>query len=302
MPSPEPDPLVGQTVGGYLVVEPLGAGGMGLVYRARHPLLNRSFAIKVLRPEIANDAVSSSNFVREAQTLSSLKHPSIIDIVGFGPMSDGRHYMVMEFLLGRTLERELAEDGHLDAERALKLSDEILDALSAAHSVEVIHRDLKPSNVFLEKVSGGREVIKLLDFGLAKQQPIALTATEAGVDGASAIAGTPEYISPEQSVGRAASTQSDLYSFGVMLFEMLTGSLPFKPDPTLEKNPRALELMTRHVHLAPPTLQEGAPHLRFPEGLAGIVADLLQKDPFGRPSSATPVPARSTPKWRTPSW
>ena len=292
MSPPERDHLVGQNVGGYLVVEPLGEGGMGLVYRARHPLLNRSFAIKVLRPEIATDAVSSSNFVREAQTLSSLKHPSIIDIVGFGLLGDGRHYMVMEFLLGRTLEQELADHGRLDAERALKLSDEILDALSAAHSVEVIHRDMKPSNVFLEKVSGGREVVKLLDFGLAKQQPVALTETEAGVNGTSAIAGTPEYIAPEQAVGRPASTQSDLYSFGVMLFEMLSGSLPFKPDQKLEKGPRVLELMTRHVHQAPPTLQEAAPDVRFPEGLAEIIADLLLKDPAERPSSADTVRKR----------
>ena len=279
-------------MGGYLVVEPLGQGGMGLVYRARHSLLNRSFAIKVLRPEIALDAVSSRNFEREAQTLSSLKHPSIIDIVGFGLMDDGRHYMVMEFLLGRTLEQELSDNGRLDADRALALSDEVLDALSAAHSVDVIHRDLKPSNVFLEKISGGREVVKLLDFGLAKQQPVALTARDAGELGASVIAGTPEYISPEQSLGRPASTLSDLYSFGVMLFEMLSGSLPFKPDPSLEKEPRVLELMTRHVHQAAPTLHDAAPDVRFPEGLAEIVADLLQKNPDQRPSSAQTVQKR----------
>ncbi|MDP3151609.1 MAG: serine/threonine-protein kinase [Archangium sp.] len=280
-----PDPLIGQNVGGYLVEEALGEGAVGLVYRARHPTLNRHFAIKVLRPEIAVDVTSSRNFAREAQTLASLKHPSIINIIDFGPMSGGRQYMVMEFLLGKTLERELLEEGRLEPERALRISDEILDALSAAHSVGVIHRDLKPSNVFLEKISGGREVVKLLDFGLAKQRPAVLGLQTGPLEDTS-IAGTPEYIAPEQACGQAASRQSDLYSFGVVLFRMLTGSLPFKADLNLPDNQQVLALMKQHVHQAPPTLHEAAAGVQFPEGLSEIVADLLKKLPGDRPSSA----------------
>lgn len=285
------DPLLGQTVGGYLVEETLGKGGMGLVYRARHPVINRNFAIKVLRPELASDVVSSGNFVREAQMLSSLKHPSIIDIVGFGSMSDGRQYMVMEFLVGRTLHRELADDGRLETERALRLSDEILDALSAAHSVDVVHRDLKPSNVFLGTVSGGREVVKLLDFGLAQQQAAALRCL-VDEDGASLIEGTPAYIAPEQVNGDPATKQSDLYSFGVMLFELLTGSVPFKVNRGLDLSKRDLDLMERHVSEVAPTIHSVAPELRFPDGLAEIVADLLSKNPDHRPSSADIVRKR----------
>ena len=278
------DPLLGQNVGGYIVEAPLGEGSMGLVYRARHPVLKRNFAIKVLRPEVAANAKSSSHFLREAETLSGLKHPSIIDIVGFGPMKDGRQYMVMEYLLGKTLELELLEEGRLEPERALMICDEILDALSAAHSVGVIHRDLKPSNVFLEKVSGGREVVKLLDFGLSKQQPAAMAGTAPAAE--TTVAGTPEYVAPEQACGKAASPQSDLYSFGVMLFRMLTGSLPFKVDPDSPEDQQITGLLLKHVHQAPPTLHEGAPGVQFPEGLAELVADLLKKLPEERPSSA----------------
>lgn len=292
MQPPVEDPLVGQTVGGYVVEYALGEGAMGLVYRVRHPLLNRHFAIKVLRPEVAADATSSSNFTREAQTLSSLKHPAIIDIVGFGPLADGRQFMVMEYLVGRTLERELLEEGRLEPERALKLCDEILDGLSAAHSVDVIHRDLKPSNVFLAKMSGGREVVKLLDFGLAKHQPSPLAARPSINASESGIAGTPEYIAPEQATGLQASKQSDLYSFGVMLFRMLTGTLPFKVDFDLPESAQILGLMTKHVREAPPTIEQAASDLHFPEGLSELVADLLKKNPADRPSSADTVRKR----------
>ena len=293
MPQPlVEDPLVGKTVGGYVVEYQLGEGAMGLVYRALHPLLNRHFAIKVLKPEVAADKLSSSNFVREAQTLSKLKHPSIIDIVGFGPLGDGRQYMVMEYVVGRTLERELLEEGRLESDRALMLSDEILDALSAAHSVEVIHRDLKPSNVFLAKVSGGREVVKLLDFGLARQHPGRVDPQVGGAAAESGIAGTPEYIAPEQAIGEAASRQSDLYSFGVMLFRMLTGALPFKVDFHLPDDQQVLAMMKQHVRQAPPTIIEAAPEVQFPEGLSELVAELLKKSPDERPSSAEAVRKR----------
>ena len=292
---PVVDPLIGQTVGGYVVEYSLGEGATGLVYRVRHPVLNRHFAIKVLRPELAADATSSSNFVREAHTLSQLKHPSIVDIIDFGPVGDGRQYMVMEYLCGRTLERELLEESRLEPERALTLADEILDALSAAHSVGVIHRDLKPSNVFLAKVSGGRELVKLLDFGLAKQQPLAVLPHEApgaAAVGDSGIAGTPEYIAPEQAYGPAASKQSDLYSFGVMLFRMLTGALPFEADPDLPGREQIIALMKKHVHQVPPTIHEAARDVKFPVGLGEVVADLLKKAPADRPSSAETVRKR----------
>ncbi len=279
------DPLVGREVGGYVIEFALGEGGMGLVYQARHPFLDRRFAIKVLRPEFAANLQLSSNFVREAQTLSALKHPHIIDIVGFGPLDDQRQFMVMEFLDGRTLEEELKK-GALPVSRALLLADQILDALEGAHSIGVIHRDLKPSNVFLAKVSGGTEVVKLLDFGLAKQQPQALSggAKTASV-AQSVISGTPDYIAPEQAVGGAVSKLSDLYSFGVVLFELLTGKKLFSvPDWSMDP---IRELLLQHLNTDAPRIGPA-----FSEDLDQLVAELLRKDPKHRPQTVQVVRER----------
>jgi len=288
-PQPQADPLLGRDVGGYVVETPLGEGGMGLVYRARHPILNRHFAVKVLRPEVAADATLSTSFIREAQTLSSLKHPNIIDIVGFGQLDAQQQYMVMEFLEGHTLEAELLRHGRLTPERALALADQVLDGLVAAHSVEVVHRDLKPSNVFLARVSGGAELVKLLDFGLARQQPEQLMSDDARPALASVAAGTPEYVAPEQASGLAANKHSDLYSFGVMLFEMLTGARPFQPSEGEQDPVRALIQM--HARTPAPNLSSVVQHT-FPEELETLVADLLAKDPKDRPSSAQTVRSR----------
>lgn len=286
--APGPDPLLGREVGGYRIEAPLSEGGMGVVYRARHPFLGRAFAVKVMRPELARDNHLSNSFMREAQTLSGLKHPNIIDIVGFGPLDEQRHYMVMEFLEGRTLEEEFKERGALDVHRVLALADPILSALEAAHSLGVIHRDLKPSNVFLARISGGGEVVKLLDFGLAKLQPHALTgATDAGA-GRSVIAGTPEYISPEQALGHPASQASDLYSFGVMLFELLTGRPLFR---YASDDSRIGELLRQHVHDEAPTLS-AAGLTDAPEPLEQLIRELLRKDPAARPASAAVVRQR----------
>jgi tRNA A-37 threonylcarbamoyl transferase component Bud32 len=287
-----PDALVGKNVGGYIIEETLGEGGMGLVYRARHPILKRHFAVKVLRPEAAADASVSGNFEREAQTLSSLKHPHIIDIVGFGALDENRQFMVMEFLQGHTLEAELTKKGRMSPARALDLADQILDALSAAHSVDIIHRDLKPSNVLLATVSGGAEVVKLLDFGLAKHQPETMLGANQSVivAGASMMSGTPEYVAPEQALGKPASKASDLYSFGVMFFEMLTGFQPFLPGE--KELDRVRALLTMHLHQPAPLIGTVAPGAHFAPELEALVAELLRKDPATRPPSAAEVRTR----------
>lgn len=278
------DPLLGYSAGGYRIERLLGAGGMGLVYQARHELIDRRFAIKVLRPEVADDEGLAKNFLREAQTLSALKHPNIIDIVGFGPLPDGRQYMVMEFLEGHTLEDELRL-GHLSLDRALHVAEQILNALAAAHSVDVIHRDLKPSNVFLALGSGGSETVKLLDFGLAKQQPVALAGLVSVEEGKSVVAGTPEYVAPEQALGHGANSKSDLYSFGVMFFELLTGRLPFVPDSVVID--RVSALLRMHLYDEAPTLEHVG--LKVPEQLSSLIRSLLQKKPEDRPASSTVV-------------
>ncbi len=280
------DQLIGMAVGSYRIESLVGAGGMGLVYRARHELIDRCFAIKVLRPEVADDVAMVKSFLTEAQTLSAIKHPNIIDIVGFGLLPDGRQYMVMEYLEGHTLEQELAA-GRLSLERVLFVGEQILCALHAAHSVEVIHRDLKPSNVFIAKGSGGSEVIKLLDFGLSRYQPVAFSSGT-GAPAVSMVAGTPEYVSPEQAIGSAPDTASDLYSFGAMLFELVTGRLPFEPGLELPNRVGAL-LYAHATERAPSTGQFDA---TVPTALGELVAQLLEKKPSARPASAEEVRQR----------
>ncbi|MDP1827787.1 MAG: serine/threonine-protein kinase [Archangium sp.] len=282
------DPLIGVPVSGYRIERLIGEGGMALVYQARHEVIDRRFAIKVLRPEVAADELLAKNFLREAQTLSALRHPNIVDIVGFGPLPDGRQAMVMEFLEGQSLEQEMAK-GRLTFDRALLVADQALKALEAAHSVEVIHRDLKPANVFLAHGSGGVEVVKLLDFGLSRQQPARMGARGATPQQArSMVAGTPEYVAPEQALGGAPDKSSDLYSFGVMLFEMLTGRLPFEPGPLALD--RVSELLLAHANQKAPSPE--AVGAALPHEVSVLLRELLEKQGSARPADASVVRVR----------
>lgn len=284
------DTLIGLSVGGYRIESMLGEGGMGLVYLARHEFIDRRFAIKVLRPEAAANESLARSFLREAQTLCALKHPHILDIVGFGILPDGRQYMVTEFLEGVTLQQELAR-GALPLDRALFLADQTLSALSAAHAVDVVHRDLKPANVFLARGSGGIEVVKLLDFGLSRLQPAILLAEDEPDDArpsGSLMAGTPEYVAPEQALGAAPDQASDLYAFGVMFFEMLTRRLPFDPDITVTDRLNAL--LRAHASAPAPSPQDVGVHV--PVQLSVLLQELLKKSPLDRPTSAVAVRQR----------
>jgi serine/threonine protein kinase len=278
-PTPR-DPILGMKLGDYVVESLAASGGMGLVYRAKHPLLGKQAAVKVLREEYARDDEQISRFLKEAQAISAIHHRGIIDVHNFGHLPDGRQYMVMEFLDGETLEAVLLRDAPLPPVRALPILDEVLDALSAAHKVGVVHRDLKPSNVFITKESNGTRYAKLVDFGLAKQTPVteALAGREAK---ASLVAGTPEYISPEQARGLVATGQTDLYCFGVMAFEVLTGKLPFAQATTVDA------LLQAHVNEAAPRMS--TLRVDIPEALDELVAQCLEKDPEARPQSADVV-------------
>jgi len=278
---PLADTLIGQKVGEYVIEAPIAAGGMGIVYRAVHPLIGRRVAIKVVRPEMMEDKDQADRFLKEAQALSAIKHRGIIEIIGFGNLSDGRQYMVMEFLEGEPLESLMEREGSMSPARALPLIDEILSALGAAHKAGVVHRDLKPSNVFLSLATSGERNVKVLDFGLAKHAPVGLDGVvgPVGVVGAksSLMAGTPEYIAPEQARGLAASPQTDLYCLGVMLFEMLAGELPFAAD-------NVVDLMKKHVYERAPRLSSKVNGL--PDSLDALVAVLLEKNPEARPATA----------------
>ncbi len=272
------DPLLNCKVGDYLVTERLGEGGMGLVYAAIQPVIGKAVAIKVLRPEAAKDPEQAQRLVSEASLLARLHHRGIVDIFTLGTLEDGRHYLVMELLQGEPLAELIRRRGPLPLREALELFAELLSALAAAHQAGLIHRDLKPSNLFVVTQPDGASYLKLLDFGLAKetQAPKGITTHSRG----NVLVGTPEYIAPEQARGSGVGPQSDLYSAGVVLFQMLTGRLPFQA-------PTAIEMVMQHMEAKPPipsTLVLGVP----PQ-VDALVARLLAKDPASRPSTAQAV-------------
>jgi tRNA A-37 threonylcarbamoyl transferase component Bud32 len=269
------DPLIGLMLGDYLVEEVVASGGMGIVYRARHPLLKRAVAVKVLRAKYAEDAEQVQRFLKEAQLLSALQHDGIVDVINFGNLPDGRQYMMMELLSGETLGKVLKREGKLPVARALELADQLLAALAVAHQAGVVHRDLKPSNIFLVPQSNGDERLKLLDFGIAQK-----LAPEEKYDPkkkASIVGGTPQYVSPEQAEGLVATPSSDLYAVGGVLFHMLSGRVAFMGD-------EAGLLLRAHATVPAPTLISVMPDVA-PE-LNALVAQLLEKKPARRPQSA----------------
>lgn len=271
------DPLIGATLGEYRVIEPLGAGAMGNVYRGEQPLIGRPVAIKVLKRELANDPQHARRFLEEARAVSAARHPGIIDVFGFGETPAGEPYLVMELLEGEGLDEVLAERGKLPPDEALALLVPMLTALSAAHSAGVIHRDLKPANVFVVRLADGTTFPKLLDFGLARRGAVGERIRQ------TSVGGTPLYIAPEQVRGEDVGPQADLYSFGCMAFHMLAGRPPFT-------SANLAQIIEQHLTLAPPPLRPASPDV--PVELERLVGELLAKAPDDRPASALEVRAR----------
>src|SRR5262245_13818302 len=215
-PMPAADPLIRrQVIGQYVSRKKLGEGGMGAVYVADQPSVGRTAVIKVLHPHFSRDPQMAPRFEIEARAAARLTNPHIVAIYNYGDMGDGTLFLAMEHLAGQNLEQAIRAAGPLSPERAVRIVVQVCDALAEAHRAGVVHRDLKPSNIML--VERGREpdFVKVLDFGIAKLEGEKLTAT-------GAIFGTPQYMSPEQLRGESPDGRSDLYSLGVILFEMLT--------------------------------------------------------------------------------
>lgn len=264
------DPWLGCTITGrYSLDELVGIGGMATVYRARILLNDQFCAIKLLNPQLAVDDTTRERFRREARHAQRLSHPNIIEIFDQGDTADGTPFLVMELLKGESLS-ELIAAGPTPLARALPIIVQMTRALARAHDFEVVHRDLKPENVFL--LHGDR--VKLLDFGIARcNQDVRLTS-------AGEVFGTPEYMAPERATSTDAGPPADLYALGVIIFEMLTQSLPFDaPSPA--------GILTKHMVDPPPRLREYMPDM--PAQLERLILDLLEKNPDARPVDAHQV-------------
>jgi serine/threonine protein kinase len=242
------DALLGRTIAGKFTIESrVGGGGMGSVYRARQAGLDKIVAVKVLHRELLAEPTFASRFKREATSASRIDHPSSLRVLDFGEEPDGLLYIAMEYLEGRTLFKVLREEAPLAPARIVDLSRQILAALAAAHDIGIVHRDLKPENVIIlsgkDDDGGATEHVKVCDFGIAKLQTEGDADEKLTLEGS--IVGTPEYLSPEQARGGQLDARSDLYSMGVILFEMLTGQPPFRGDTPLA-------IVLKHLDAVPP--------------------------------------------------
>jgi serine/threonine protein kinase len=259
----------GAHVGEYVIERKLGQGGMGSVYAAVHEIIDKRVAIKILRREVSDNEEIVARFVGEARAVNRIRHPNIVDVFGYGTTDDGRCFLVMELLEGESLASRLQYDRPRLAE-ACAILTEILRALEAAHAHGIVHRDLKPDNVFL--LSTG--AVKLLDFGIAKltepNERLPPSYTQPG----QAI-GTPQYIAPEQARGDTVDGRTDVYSLGVVAFELLTGRLPFDGE-------NAMDLVAKHLMSTPPTPTSIAPALPIIADV--LLLEMLAKEPALRPS------------------
>ena len=276
----------GSLVGEYRIVKLLGRGAFGAVYHATHVVIGKQVALKLLSAQFSEDAAMAARFVDEARAVNRIAHPNIVDIFGFGALPDGRKYCVMELLIGETLGANLERCGHLSVAEATEILTQVASALDAAHAASIVHRDLKPDNIFLcratrasfdgDAASGpglaSSVKVKLLDFGIAQIADGLHQRT-----GSNMMLGTPAYMSPEQCQGAHIDFRSDIYALGVVLFEVLTGSLPFQGS-------NAFQVTSQHLTVQPP-----APSTRLPELSAAIdraVLSMLSKSPAERPASA----------------
>jgi serine/threonine-protein kinase len=263
---------VGQQVGEYVIEGKIGEGGFGAVYRGVHPLIGKQAAIKVLNRQYSSNPQMVSRFIAEARAVNQIKNRNIIDIFSFGRLEDGRHYYVMELLEGVTFDRFLRDRGPLPLEEAIPIFRGMARALDAAHAAGIAHRDLKPENIFLAFDDDGGVYPKLLDFGIAKllgESAMSGHKTRTGTP-----MGTPHYMSPEQCRGKNVDHRTDIYSFGIMIHQCLTGQLPFDADDVMS-------ILVKHTTAPAPRMSEVLPQLSA--DLDAPVLQMLEKEPEKRP-------------------
>jgi serine/threonine protein kinase len=273
MTSKTDDKFVGRTLpGGYHILDLISVGGMGRVYRAEQSLLGRTVAVKVIHPHLLADENSGARFLTEARAASQLNHPNSIAVFDFGRTDDAQPYIVMEFLRGKDLARVAYEEGPLPFTRIADVLQQVLAALGEAHALGIIHRDLKPENIILEPLRRGGDFVKVLDFGLAK---LRADSASPSVTSPGIVCGTPDFMAPEQGRGDSIDGRSDLYALGVVLFQLLTGRLPFEADsPT--------QVVMMHLSIPVPDPRQVAPERAIPASLVEVTLRALEKDPDRR--------------------
>ncbi len=265
------DPLVGATFDKYLVKRRIGEGGMGLVYEAMHTVIEKRVALKVLRDDFSSREEVVERFRQEAKSASRIGHQHIVDISDFGSTPTGQSYFVMEFLEGEDLANVLAREVVISMERAVDILVQCCRALGAAHAKGIVHRDMKPENIFLIERNNSTDFVKIVDFGIAKMSDIETPGapgrklTKTGM-----IFGTPEYMSPEQASGKELDHRVDIYALGVILFECLTGRVPFVGDTFMG-------ILTQHTFNEPPPLREVNANVRCTQELELVLAKALSK-------------------------
>jgi serine/threonine-protein kinase len=264
-----PDPLIDTTIDGRYAIEArLGEGGMGVVYKARHVLIDKPVAIKILRKEAAQDTASVQRFIQEAKSASKINQSNIVDITDFGVLPDGHAYFVMEFLQGPTLAQAITA-GPMESGRVCSIGAQVSRGLHAAHQKGIVHRDLKPENIFLLEREGQKDYVKIVDFGIAKVGGGA-KLTQVGM-----VLGTPEYMSPEQATGQETDHRVDQYALGCIMYEMLTGAVPFLGE-------RPAQTLTKHVFEPVIHPRKRKPDLNIPASLESVVLRTLEKKPEKR--------------------
>ncbi|MDP1915681.1 MAG: serine/threonine-protein kinase [Myxococcales bacterium] len=276
---PPPDDTIGRTFAGkYRVEQMIGEGGMGKVYKATQLALDKPVVLKVLRQALLGDERTVARFQREAKAASRLNHPNSISVLDFGQADDGAMYIAMEYVQGKDLHQILSREWPLPESRVMRLMSQVLSALADAHSVGVIHRDLKPENIMVSQGRSEPDFVKVLDFGIAK---IVDGSDEEGpaLTRAGFVCGTPEYMSPEQARGAKLDHRSDLYAVGVILYQLVSGMLPFDSDS-------AVGFATKHLTEIPPPPTKRRPDARVSPAMERLIMKALSKNPDERPQTA----------------